>query len=51
MAGLVAAEKLPVGAELKIPGGVLPAILWFGVLTLLLGFAGAGWLFKEKPAS
>jgi hypothetical protein len=44
-------EKLPVGAELKIPGGILPAILWFGVLTLLLGFAGAGWLFKEKPAS
>lgn len=43
-------EKLPVGAELKIPGGILPAILWFGVLTLLLGFAGVGWLFKEKPA-
>lgn len=44
-------EKLPVGAELKMPGGILPAIIWFGVLTLLLGFAGAGWLFKDKPAS
>ncbi len=44
-------ENLPIGAELKIPYGIIPAVCWFGFLILLLGAAGAGLLFKEKQSS
>ena len=41
-------QMLPVGAELKLPSGTIPALGWFAGLIVLLGITGAGWLFKEK---
>ncbi|MEY4191214.1 MAG: hypothetical protein RIR17_1950 [Planctomycetota bacterium] len=41
-------QLLPVGAELKLPSGTIPALGWFAGLVILLGITGAGWLFKEK---